>query len=292
MTTSKRFTQLLSNIALSDQQKINGQSAKESVVATLNGSYYGTSSKTQNSTYVGSWGKRTRLRPPRDVDVLYVLPSSVYNQYQARVGNKQSQLLQEVKGVLSSAYPHTVVRGSGPVVVASLSVFTVEIIPAFKLDTGQYYICMTEGGGSYKTAAYDAEASAMTTSESNSSGNTRHLIKMMKRWQAFCAVPIKSFWIELVAMDFLAQWEHRGKSTVYYDYMVRDFLIYLVAKAGLSVYAPGTYEAINLGTAWEAKAKTALAQAKSACGYEATSSIDAAGVEWQKLFGTDIPRNP
>ncbi len=37
-------------------------------------------------------------------------------------------------------------------------------------------------------------------------------------------VPIKSFCVELLAIDFLNTWQYRGKTTVYYDWMVRDFL--------------------------------------------------------------------
>lgn len=143
-------------------------------------SYYNSYNKTANSQFIGSWAKRTRVRPPRDVDILYVLPSSVYERYQSRQGNRQSQILQEVKGVLARQFGSTSIKGSGPVVVVPFTAYQVEVAPVFRMATGQFSICMTDGGGYYKLAAYDAEADFISTSSVNSKGNTRDLIRMMK----------------------------------------------------------------------------------------------------------------
>lgn len=104
MTVSKRFGEFLDNLTLTAIQKQNGSDRRESAIKSLNLNYYGSSSGTANSIYIGSWAKRTRMRPPRDVDVLFRLPYSVYEKYQRRDGNKQSQLLQEVRNVLLKAY--------------------------------------------------------------------------------------------------------------------------------------------------------------------------------------------
>jgi hypothetical protein len=223
------------------------------------------------------------------VDVLFTLPKTVYDRFQGRAGNKQSQLLQEVKNVLATAFPNTAVKGDGPVVNIPFAAYSVELIPAFLLEGGKYWVCMTDNGGHYKTADYDAESELIRDSNDKSKGNTRHLIKMMKRWQAYCDVPIKSFWIELIAVEFLSAWEHKGQSSVYYDWMVRDFLKYLEGKEFGTVYAPGTYEAMYIGNAWTSKTKTARQRAQNACNYESSDSASA-GAEWQKIFGADIPK--
>lgn len=289
MSVAKRFDTFLSNIALTQNQIDDGKSRKKSVIKALNSHYWGSISDSENSQYVGSWGKYTRIRPPRDVDVLFTLPRSVYDRFQSRTGNKQSQLLQEVKGVLQSSFPSTAIKGDGPVVQVPFSAYDVELIPAFSLTSGRYWICMTDGGGYYKEADYDAEAEKIKTSNGKSANMTRHLIRMMKRWQSYCSVPLKSFWIELLAVDFLANWEHRGKSSIYYDYMVRDFLAFIKDKGNTSVFAPGTYEIMNLGDAWVSKAKTAHSNAVNACSLESSDSAGA-GDYWQKIFGTDIPK--
>jgi hypothetical protein len=112
---------------------------------------------------------------------------------------------------------------------------------------------------------------------------------MMKRWQDYSNAPMKSFWIELLVIDFLTTWEHRGHSSVYYDWMVRDFFRYIITKASGWVYVPGTYESIFLGDAWKSKAQMAFGRAVKACEHEGAERPYSAGEEWQKIFGTDIP---
>jgi Second Messenger Oligonucleotide or Dinucleotide Synthetase domain len=82
----------LENITLSDAQKTDGATKRESVCRVLNNKYYNSNSGTANSIYVGSWGKGTRTRPPRDVDMLFSLPLEVYHRFEKVSGNKQSQL--------------------------------------------------------------------------------------------------------------------------------------------------------------------------------------------------------
>jgi len=52
-------------------------------------------------------GQNNPNRPPRDIDLFFTLPAAVYDRVQNLAGNKQSALLQEVKGVLSVTYPNT-----------------------------------------------------------------------------------------------------------------------------------------------------------------------------------------
>ena len=289
MTLSSRFDRFLANIRLTDDQKTKGAERREAVIQHLNAHYHNSASKTANSQYVGSWAKRTRIRPPRDVDVLFELPASVYHRFETRVGNKQSQLLQEVKQILLSKYTNTDIRGDGPVVIVPFTAYNVEIVPAFALQGGGHWVCMTHNGGQYKKADYKAEADSISTSNTANNGNTRDLVRMMKCWQGYCSVPIKAFHIELMAIEFLSGWEHRGKSKTYYDWMVRDFLSHLINKAGGFVFAPGTYEAMAVGTAWKSKAETAFIRAKKACEHEGNSQTMLAGGEWQKIFGNDFP---
>ena len=289
VTVAQRFNQFLSNLNLTSDQRANGVSRREAVVEVLNRHYWGTTSKTANSVYVGSWAKATRVRPPRDVDVLFELPKAVYDRFALRAGNKQSQLLQEVKDVLAKSYSTTAIRGDGPVVVVPFTSFNVELIPAFSLVGGGHWVAMTDNGGHYKKADYSAESNAISTSD-KANGNCRDLVRMMKCWQRYCSVPIKSFHIELLAIDFLSSWKHSGQSSTYYDWMVRDFLSFLIGKASSYVYAPGTYEMMNIGSAWKSRAETAYGRAAKACDYEAASAPTLAGEEWQKIFGTDIPK--
>src|SRR5204863_93608 len=85
-----------------------------------------------------------RVRPPRDIDVLFALPYAVYHRYEGKTGNKQSQLLQEVKNVLAQCYTVTKMRGDGQVVVIPFATQSVELVPAFSLTDGKYWVCDTK----------------------------------------------------------------------------------------------------------------------------------------------------
>lgn len=291
MTVSERFNKLLENLQLTSAQRDDGTNNHQSVRRTLNSHYYGTSSSTANSMLVGSWGKSTEIRPPRDIDVLFILPDEMYWRYERVTGNKQSQILQEVKNVLLKAYPNTDVRGDGPVVLVPFGTYAVELVPAFQQTDGKFKICITKNGGTYKQFDPVAEIANVKTSNDATSGNTRDLIRMLKRWQEDCSVPIKSFILELLAVKFLETWEYRGKSSEYYDYLCRDFFKWLAAKGAYDyVLVPGTFEILYLGDSWKTKAESARDRAAKATQNEAASLPCAAGEEWQKIFGIVIPQ--
>jgi hypothetical protein len=290
MTVGSRFNQFLATLVLTDDQRSDGSTKHSGVRGCLDEHYYG-SYYAGNGFLVGSWGKSTEIRPPRDIDIMFALPKNVYDRFDGRPGNKQSQLLQEVKAVLQRTYQSTEMRGDGQVVVVPFSSYAVEVAPAFLLQSGQYYICDTNGGGRYKTTDPNAEIQKVKTSNDATNGNSRDLIRMMKRWQEYCNVDLRSFLIELLAIEFLVSWQHQGKSSVYYDWMVRDFFYFLKNKSQWSsVIVPGTYETITLGdTGWQSRAETAYDRALKACGHEKDNMPYSAGAEWQKIFGTDIP---
>ena len=290
MTVGQRFDALLANLTLTSEQRNGGIANHTGVRSCLNSHYYGVSNGYSNSMLVGSWGKSTEVRPPRDIDVLFVLPDSVYWRFQERLGNKQSQLLQEVKDVLGRKYSRTNIRGDGPVVLIPFASYCIELVPAFKTTTNQYIIPLTTNGGSYKTFDPNAEINKVKNSDSSTNGNTRALIRMAKRWQDYCSVPIKSFWLELIAVDFLVQWQHRDKSSTYHDWMVRDFFAFLVGRANSYLSVPGTGEIMAVGNSWKSRAESAHGRAVKACEYEAGNMPYTAGDEWQKIFGEFIPK--
>src|SRR5262245_20274948 len=126
MNVSQRFDTFLSNISLTTDQHADGVTKHSGVRNALNRHYYNSTSITGNSMLVGSWGKVTQVRPPRDVDVLFVLPDGVYHRFQQRTGNRQAQLLQELRGVLANTYPNTNMRADGQVIVVPFQTYAVE----------------------------------------------------------------------------------------------------------------------------------------------------------------------
>lgn len=287
----QRFEQFHRNLALTPLQQRDGFAKRAGVVNCLNRAYYGTASDTDHSFFVGSWSKDTAIRPPRDVDVYFLLPVDVYYRFQAHTWNRQSALLQEVKANLAQTYWNTDISGDGQVVLVNFGSYNVEVVPAFELTTpGRYWICDTHNGGSYKETAPWAEVSVLDAADSANAQNVRPLVRMLKAWQANCSVPIKSFHLELLATEFIAQSPWRLYDWFYFDWIVRDFFAFLYHRANGFVLVPGTYEVMTLGNDWQSKAESAYRRAAKACDCEYQNRVTDAGGEWQKIFGCDVPR--
>ena len=71
----RRFSRFLENLKITADQAEDGAAKQKGVVASLNQAYWGHRDETTNRIFIGSWGKATRVRPPRDVDILFILPN-------------------------------------------------------------------------------------------------------------------------------------------------------------------------------------------------------------------------
>lgn len=283
-----RFSIFLNNLLPTEIQRADGQTKHSNVRACLNRNYYNSNSTSANSFLIGSWAKATRIRPPRDIDLVFELPIEVYHRFEQRLGNRQSQLLQEIRDVLKASYPSTGIRGDGPVVTVGFGTFSVEVVPAFLLTDGAYWVCTTRNGGSYERVNQKEDIKQFTARNEETAGKLRDLVRMMKCWQRYCSVPLKSFYIELLASEFLHQWLHIDKGMFYYDLMVRDFLWFLITRRSTYLYLPGTYRTVPIGDTWVSRAETAHGCATKACQYELDNMPALATGEWQKIFGMDF----
>jgi hypothetical protein len=128
------------------------------------------------------------------------------------------------------------------------------------------------------------------TVDQTTNHNLRPLIRMSKAWQEHCSVPLKSFQLELIAAEFLAQSPWRIYDFFWFDWISRDFFRYLYWKANKSITVPGNAEVIYLGDDWQSRALSAYWRAVKACDYEKDNQIAEAGDDWQKIFGQQIAR--
>lgn len=283
----RRFEAFVASLAITDAQFQDGWRQQAGVRSTLNRWYYGHNDETLNSLLTGSWGKALRVRPPRDIDVMFCLPWEVYFRFEERIGNRQSQLLQEVRSVLLKTYSLSEMRGDGQAVVVRFARMPVEVVPAFAMNNGQYLIGDTSNGGSWRHTDPAAELAALNRSDAATGGATRRLIRMAKQWQRHCDVPIKSFMLERFAVAFLDGWQH-PHDYYYHDWMVRDFFAFMLGYVDGTIIMPGTGHHVPLGDAWASKARTAHAEAKQACEWEKINFDILAAWKWQSLFGTLI----
>ena len=285
----QRFTQFHSNLTLTPLQFFDGMTKRNGVANCLNRRYYGSTSDTDDSFFIGSWGKDTAMRPPRDVDLLRSAGRGLHPIPGSRL-EPAVRLLQEVKAALKETYPDTDMSGDGQVVVVRFGSYSVEVVPAILLTNNRYWICNTNDGGSYKETDPWAEIGHINTVNQANNGNLRPLIRMLKTWQAYCSVPIKSFQLELLAADFISKSPWRLYDFFWFDWITRDFFFYLYHRANTFISVPGTLETIYLGNDWQSRAESAYWRAVKACDHEQYNRVDAAGEEWQKIFGSQIPR--
>ncbi len=284
-----RFRALHHNLGLTPNQVEDGETSYRGVTACLNAHYYGHSDEWANAQLGGSWRKHLRVRPPRDIDLLFVLPFSVFQRFENYIALRQSSLLQEVKGALEKKYSRTTMRGDGQVVVVPFDHVTVEVVPAFLLNNARLLICDTKNGGRYKETDIAAEVGALDWADAAYNGCARFLIRMMKQWQRHCNVPIQSFMLERLVLEFLSVADALHIDHQWLDWLARDFWGYIQSRANGYVTMPGTGKTVALGDAWLSRAITARARAVRACDYERDNEDISAGSEWQQIFGTMIP---
>lgn len=285
----QRFTACLENLKITVDQAADGKTKLEGVVACLNRAYWNVSDGTAHCVLLGSWAKHTRTRPPRDVDLMFILPIEVYHRFLARQGNTQSQLLQELREVIRATYPPTDIRGDGQVVVVRFNTYQVEVAPAFYRQGGGYLICDTNSGGRFKHVDPDAELAALVDADTTYDGNVRKLTRLLKQWQRHCNVPIKSFHLEALAKGVLPTLYYGRYDEFWFDWLVRDTFAHLVQCRNASFVMPGTGEVISIGDEWLSRAVSAHDRAVRACAFEYANDEYLAGTEWQKIFGTVIP---
>ncbi|MCD4821830.1 MAG: hypothetical protein K8R11_07145 [Methanococcoides sp.] len=289
-SVGQKFSKFLTNIQLTDKQREDARTKYNGICKKLHDKYYSTTYDGSTKFLAGSYGKKTAISPPSDVDVIFIMPNSEFLKYSSHNSNGQSNLLRDIKNVLLEKYPNTDIRGSGQVVMVNFNSYNVELVPGFlTTDNTKYLIPDTHDGGKWKTTNPKSEIENINSSNKLTNGNTIKLIKMIKAWKHNCNVPIKSLVVELTVIDFLSTYEHQAKGSNFYDWMTRDYFKYLLTKVSSYSYIPETYERIPYGDSWESKTKTALSATENALKRESENYLYLAGDEWKKIFGDRYP---
>ena len=284
------FENIVANTHLTQAQMADAIIKHSGIRSVLNKAYYGITSTSANSLLVGSYGKQTAIRPPSDIDILFILPEAVYTRFSNRSGNVQSQLLQEVKWHLASEYPTTRLQADGQIIAVPFVSFAVEVLPAFLLSNGKYLHADSNGGGTWRTTDPKAEMSNLTSMNSVSNGKTTHLIKLIKAWRKEVGVHIKSLVIEILAAEFMLSWQHRTTAGyIYYDFMIRDFFQFLTNKSNIYLTIPGAGDFVYTQNSWLYQAQRAAIIAVDAVTYGSNDFPISAKEEWRKLFGKYTP---
>lgn len=261
----EHFDEMLRRLKLTKSQREDAQTKYTTVAKLLHAEFYDTEYNGSTKLLIGSYGKRTNIRPPTDVDLLFKIPLEVYGQYQ----DSPSALLQRIRKVISRHYTTTdKISAWGKVVLVKFpdGKHDVELLPAFDTDE-VFMIPNTENGGSWESFDARAELKLVQESHAATDGVTRPLIRIIKRWRVQTkSSTIKSFEIEQYCVDFLKDYDYGPAS---WSELVADFFVWLA----------------NQTSKDPTHIQTAIVRSKKAREYETAGKYKDACIEWRKVFG-------
>jgi len=291
MSISDKFSTFCSNLRMLQTTVSNVSSRYKQITKRLNLDFYGSTSDTAHSLYVGSYGRGTAIHVS-DIDILFILPYSVYVRFNDYSGNGQSALLQSVKNSIATTYSSTSLGADGQVIKVSFSDGVVfEVVPCFENTDGSFTFPDSNNGGSWKTTNPRPEINEIRNKDVEWNKNLRRLCRMARAWKDTWDVPMGGLLIDTLAYNFMKTWEHKDKSYTYYDWMTRDFLEYLKNQNGTQQYwiSPGGKQYVWRKGNFEYKAKQCYNKALEAIEYENKNQEWSANQKWREIYGTKFP---
>lgn len=291
MSISTKFSGFCTNLRMS-QSTVNNVAARyKQITKRLNLDFYLSDSETLHSLYVGSYGRGTATHVS-DIDMLFILPVSVYNQYNSYFSNGQSALLQAVKNSISKTYSTTYLGADGQVVKLDFSDgISYELVPAFLNTDGSFTFPDSNGGGCWRTTNPKPEISEINAANVVWNKNLKRLCRMARAWKDTWNIPIGGLLIDTLAYNFLKTWNNNDKSFTYYDWMTRDFFEYLKNCNVDQNYwlSPGASQYVWRKGSFEYKAKQCYNIALEALEYESKDQQWSANIKWREIYGTKFP---
>lgn len=235
------------------------------VTKAINQAFWNSQSETQNSLYVGSYGRGTAINTS-DLDILVELPESEYNRYDSTKGNGQSRLLQAVRNAIQTTYPRSDVRADGQVVkIAFSDGMRFEILPAFKnlnwlgQSDGTYRYPDTNMGGNWRSTNPKAEQNAMKEKNSTSNGLCYDTCKHFRRVrdENFSSYHLSGIVIDSFVYAAMGGWrwtpDGESSSAAHGDYerVLLDYFNRNASWSSLLLTAPGSGQTVETSDSFE-----------------------------------------
>lgn len=255
----------------------------------LNKDFWTTESETAHSLYVGSYGRDTAIHVS-DIDMLFQLPYSTYEKYNAYSSNGQSALLQAVKDSIGNTYK-SYMKADGQVIVISFDDGIIfELVPAFINKDDSFTFPDSNNGGSWRTTDPKPEIAEIRIKNNEWNKNLKRLARMARAWKDNWDVPIGGLLIDTMAYNFMNNWGYKDKSYLYYDYMSRDFFKFLSEQNDQQDYwlSPGARQYVWRKGNFAYKAKQCYNIALEAIEKETTYPTTAKS-KWREIYGTKFP---
>lgn len=288
MNTSDTFKQFVSNIKIPEEKADTISYRYGRITKALNEKHRGTDSKTANTLQVGSYGRYTGIIGISDLDMLYIMPSSKWTDY--NISGGQTKLLNDTKTAISDTYSASDIKVDRCVVTVNFSDSHIDVQPVFEVEDQDYKYPDTYNSGSWKITKPRKEMSAMKEAEEQKNKNLRRLCKMARAWKNKNGVCMGGLLIDTLAYNFLHSTEdYNSSSFSSYDLMCRDFFKFLYdqPKDQKEYGALGSKQRVKVRKSFKRKAKKAYDLAVEAI--DATSDKKKHR-KWRDIFGNDFPR--
>lgn len=289
MKTSETFQEFISNIKIPQDKADTISYRYGRITKSLNEFYRDIDSKTANSLQVGSYGRYTGIKGISDLDMLYIMPNSKWDDYNKKGG--QSKLLQDTKTAISNTYSSSDIKVDRCVVTVNFSDGThIDVQPVFEIEDQDYKYPDTYGNGSWKITKPRKEMSAMKEFQDSKNKNLRRLCKMARSWKNKNGVVMGGLLIDTLGYNFLKSTnDYDETSFAYYDEMSRDFFKYLYdqPKDQKEYAALGSKQRVKVRKSFRRKAKKAY---DLACEAIDTTSEKTQHNKWRDIYGNDFPK--
>ncbi|HEM7567121.1 TPA: nucleotidyltransferase [Serratia marcescens] len=289
MSSREMFGDFLENLKIDLKQAKKISYHYRRITKALNIAIRGNGSKVTNRLKVGSIGRHTAINGISDLDMLYIMPSSLYVYYN-QLQNGQSKLLTDVRNILAKEYPDQTVKVDRLVVQVIFKHFHVEVQPVFRQDDGNFKYPESYYGGSWKVTKPLLEIAAMTAFNRDKSKNLRKLCKMVRAWKNRHGVNMGGLLIDTLVHRFLSSvptYESASNNSL--GYLARDFFEFLSKEERRERYhALGSGQHVGVKSPWFGRAAKAsyllCAEAIAAEGSQTEND------KWRKVFGRAFPK--
>lgn len=281
MSNAELFENIIFNLKVSNPEEIKGR--RHEIIKKLNKEIRDTSSDSDNSLMIGSYGRKTAIDGVSDLDLVYILPKGMEEEYKNPEG--ASKILDKIKSLLKDRYPKSDIAINRYIVRINFSNFKFEILPVFENKEGDFEYPDTYKGGSWKTTKPRKENKYFTDFSCSYGDALRDLCKMIRAWRNKQNLDIGGLLIDTLCSNFLDTNEQLCKST-YKDYgtMVLEFFSY-IANLDKQEYlmAPGSNQRVYIKKRnFQNPAREAISLCEEALGEnDYAKTIE----KWKKVFG-------
>jgi len=285
MTTQEQFDKYLAdhlNLTKEDIKKVQVHiELREKLETKLE--FKGKDDEETYSFLTGSYSRNTAIRPPKDVDFFIVLNDKKYGDL------KPSELLNLLEKLLKEIFPDkTVFQQTHSATIEYDEEFGIDIIPAFEINSELYKIPhVSDNSDTWLESNPKVHGEKLTEANDSTSGLLVPIVKLLKAWKRDKCSYVKSFHLELLAIEILGNSEIESYSTglnLFFDNANNYLEDVCICDPANSSNFVDDYLTDDERKNLKYLIKTEAIVAKNAIDFENNGETDKAIKEWDKIF--------